>query len=69
MFNDSADFAVMVPCSSSEGTSNIYIRKNLLSFEDMLDSKDFNPLELRGWVLRETMLAPLTLYFTQEQLI
>ncbi|EEU39371.1 uncharacterized protein NECHADRAFT_81484 [Fusarium vanettenii 77-13-4] len=69
MFNDSPDFAVMVPCSSSEGTSNIYIRKNLLSFEDMLDSKDFNPLELRGWVLRETMLAPLTLYFTQEQLI
>ncbi|KAJ4213559.1 hypothetical protein NW759_010979 [Fusarium solani] len=69
MFNGTADFATMVPCSSSEGTSNIYIRKHLLSFEDMLDSKHFDPLELRGWVLQETMLAPRTLYFTQEQLI
>ncbi|RSL63075.1 hypothetical protein CEP54_005386 [Fusarium duplospermum] len=59
----------MVPCKSSDGTSNIYIRKQLLSFEDMLDSQLFNPLELRGWVLQETMLAPRTLYFTQEQII
>ncbi|KAI8666233.1 hypothetical protein NCS57_00847600 [Fusarium keratoplasticum] len=69
LFNRSADFATMVPCKSSDGTSNIYIRKQLLSFEDMLDSKLFNPLELRGWVLQETMLAPRTLYFTQEQVI
>ncbi|KAJ4208736.1 hypothetical protein NW767_001845 [Fusarium falciforme] len=69
LFNRSADFAIMVPCKSSDGTSNIYIRKQLLSFEDMLDSKLFNPLELRGWVLQETMLAPRTLYFTQEQII
>ncbi|RSL96315.1 hypothetical protein CEP52_011532 [Fusarium oligoseptatum] len=69
LFNRSADFATMVPCKSSDGTSNIYIRKQLLSFEDMLDSKLFNPLELRGWVLQETMLAPRTLYFTQEQIM
>ncbi|RSL45460.1 hypothetical protein CEP53_010779 [Fusarium sp. AF-6] len=69
LFNGSANFATMVPCKSSDGISNIYIRKQLLSFEDMLDSKLFNPLELRGWVLQETMLAPRTLYFTQEQII
>ncbi|KAI8717501.1 HET domain-containing protein [Fusarium sp. LHS14.1] len=69
LFNGSADFATVVPCKSSHGVSNIYIRKQILSFEDMLDSKLFNPLELRGWVLQETMLAPRTLYFTQEQII
>ncbi len=72
-FSNVEAFMTRLVCRSSSSSDNetsaIYIRRPLQTFYDMLDSKYFNPLELRGWVLQETALAPRTLHFTQEQMI
>jgi len=50
-------------------TKCLYVREPLQRLDDIVDTKHFNPLQKRGWVLQETVLSRRTIHWTQEQMI